>query len=129
MVESTFRIAVVAHVGATLPGEGNVYSDRTPDDAPFPHAVIHWGIDDSPRLAGDGGDIARGGQFQITLREDIIDEDGDLVAAVISALNGAKVDGRRLRVYGAPRQPDPTDANVVRRIITVGYVIPLAPQG
>lgn len=126
MVESIFRNAVVAAVGAVIPNGDPVFVDGSPNDAGFPHAVIYWAIDDSPRLSGDGGDIARGTQFQVTLRETAEAENGDLAAAVIVALNGVKIGGRRVRVYGAPRQVDPEDANVVRRIITVGSVFSVA---
>lgn len=102
-------------------------ADRAPLNAAVPYVTVRQVSPHAPELSGDNATLAEATLVQASLFETRDGEDPARVAALVTALDGAKIatvtGGYSGRVQAVARLPDP-ETDVIHHAVTLRYVLP-----
>lgn len=113
-----FRTAFVALLRTTLGNDG-CGSGRPPDVGPFPYVSISWDISEGRVLDGDGATVRTRREIQLSLFEKAEEEDGSEALALMTLVDGAKLEGVRVGFSGSSRAEDPDRADLIHTTMTL----------
>jgi len=80
---------------------------------------VNWAITDNPLMNGDGGTLYTRTEVQVSVWELSSAEDGTVKAAVVAALDGVKLDNRRLKFMSSQRLEE--DGDLIHTPISFSY--------